>query len=241
MIILRVITAAAFALPSLSAAQTQAQQDRIDDIAKYSVTSAMCKLLGATVVANPGPALQSAMLKEAQAWGLPPSVVTQRFQASTARQGRIFGTDLTYAVDNAKTDQQLRDVKKIAVRYGTVCVAAARDPLFGKIMSLPVGFSVEGAATKYADSLLEAGGLASWQTPKIQRRGDLAMLAGACRRVIGAHQSDAIMRSYGRSEDVREREYYNSAFQSGLGDTELNFTKAQCARAINRNKAELAK
>lgn len=87
--------------------------------------------------------------------------------------------------------------------------------------------------------MLEAGGLASWQTPDIQARGDMMMLAGVCRAQIGATRSDALVRQYGQTDDARVRGYYRGSFDSGLADTELTFTLAQCNRAIANQQKDI--
>lgn len=71
--------------------------------------------------------------------------------------------------------------------------------------------------------MLELGGLASWQTPRIQARGDLMMLAGTCRSKIGAARSDALVQEFGQSDDPRVRDYYSKSFDEGLADFDDHF------------------
>lgn len=123
-------------------------------------------------------------------------------------------------------------------RLADACMGAARDPIFSKLMTIPAGFDETRAVTAAADALLEAGGLASWQTNRVQARGDLLMVAGSCRRHIGAAQSDALFRQYGWSDDVRERDYYTRSFQAGLDDDELDLDAAQCAKALKSFKSK---
>lgn len=117
---------------------------------------------------------------------------------------------------------------------------AIRDPVFSQVITIPPGYDLNNAVTAFSDSMLEAGGLASWQTPTIQARGDMMVLAGACRAQIGAARSDALVSQFGQTDDARVRGYYRQAFCLGLDDTELNFTLAQCARAITNQRNEIA-
>lgn len=112
---------------------------------------------------------------------------------AVSRQMRISQIDLdTLEEKNGHTDAGLRNIRSVFCKYGGECLEAARDPLFARIITVPASFELEAAATRAADSLLKDGGLASWQTPAIQARGDLMMVAGTCRSHIGAARSDAI-------------------------------------------------
>jgi hypothetical protein len=153
-----------------------------------------------------------------------------------SRQGRILKTDLKTASGNAKSDSQLRGMRAILLAYGRTCMAATTDPIFAPIITLPVGYDLDKATTDAADAMLEAGGLASWQTPRIQARGDLMMLAGACRSKIGAARSDALVREFGQSDDPRVRNYYSKSFDYGLADPTIVSTLAGCNRAIAMNR-----
>ena len=117
---------------------------------------------------------------------------------------------------------------------------AIRDPIFSQVITAPAGYDLNNAVTAFSDSMLEAGGLASWQTPAIQARGDMMMLAGTCRAQIGAARSDALVSQFGQTDDARVRGYYRRSFDEGLADTELNFTLAQCNRAITNQRNDIA-
>lgn len=134
-------------------------------------------------------------------------------------------------------------MRSVFLKYGSQCLKAARDPVFSGVINVPTDFDLNSAATAAADSLLADGGLASWQTPAIQARGDLMMAAGTCRWRIGAARSDAIFQKYSHATDARERAYYVRSFDDGLSDTSFNFDRAQCERLIKRltAKAETGK
>jgi hypothetical protein len=151
----------------------------------------------------------------------------------------MLKTDLEAAAAGAKTDAQLRAVQGILLGYGRTCVTAATDPIFSSLIVAPSGYDLDKAATEAADSMLEVGGLASWQTPPIQARGDLMMLAGTCRSRIGAARSDALVKLYGQSADSRVRDYYSHSFDEGLADPSIISTLAGCKRAIAANVAKL--
>lgn len=242
---MRLVLAAAVSLLWLGAltpahAQSQRQQDRLDTLARYSVTSPICKRLGMTVLDDAGDIFSAGLKRETASWDADPAAVERLMSASLQRQGRMLEIDLGSAAANAKTDAQLRRVRDILLGYGKTCLAAAADPIFSAIVSLPPGFDLEIAATTTSDAMLEGGGLASWQTAAIQARGDMMMIAGACRAHIGAARSDTLVRTFGASEDPRVRAYYTRSFDEGLGDTELNFTLPQCERAIAGQRRKIA-
>lgn len=231
----------AFALLSGTAkAETQAQHDRLDLLARYTVSSSICEKLGMAIPANSGEQIQAAVEAEVSSWGLNRADAGQLMNAAVERQLRILQIDLRTASDNAKTAAQLRKVRLHFIQYGAMCIEAANDVLFSRFLKAPVGFDLEAAATVASDNLLEDGGLASWQTPAITARGDMVMLAGACRRHIGQVRSDQLFQSYGRSDNPRERAFYSRSFDKGLTDTELQeFDATQCARAIGRYREKI--
>ncbi|TCP94447.1 hypothetical protein C8J42_101913 [Sphingomonas sp. PP-CE-1A-559] len=222
-------------------AQTQEQQDRIDRVSRLVVTAPLCRSMGITVDPDLPAKVAAGLKAETAAWGMPSGRIDQLAAASADRQGKLFAQDLDTEAANAKSAAQLQKLSTILLSYGRTCVEATSDPLFSTVMQKPAGFDVKAAATKFADSMLEDGGLASWQTPAIRARGDMMMSAGICRKRIGKERSDALVAEFGRSEDIRTRDYYLKSFDIGLNDTELNFTSAQCSRLIARNRAEIAK
>lgn len=234
-----VITAGLLSSPAI--AQTQAQQDRIDRVSRLVVTAPMCERLGMTVDPDLPARVAEAFKKETASWGLGPQRVDQLAAESADRQTKVFNQDLENASTSAKTNTQLRNLRTVLLGYARTCVEATEDPIFANAISKPAGFTAEAAATKSTDSMLEDGGLASWQTPAIQARGSLMMLAGTCRSVIGKARSDALVSQYGRSEDPRTRGYYMKSFDLGLDDTAMKFDLAQCNRAILGFKADVAK
>jgi len=225
---------------SSSFAQTQVQQDRLDTLARYTVTAPVCQRLGMTVDEKAGDKFAVALKVETASWSLDPAVVEQLMSTAFERQGRMLAIDLDAAAAHAKTDAELRRVREILLGYGKTCLAAAADPIFSRFVVLPAGFDLGRAAADLSDSMLEGGGLASWQTPAIQAHGDLMMVAGACRAKIGAAPSDALVRTFGASDDPRVRAYYTRSFNEGLNDAELNFTLPQCERAIARLRQTIA-
>lgn len=236
---LRFVLAAACVASSIpAAAQTQAQQDRLDQVGRYVVTAPMCGKLGMTLDPDLPNKAVTAVKLETKSWQLDPATIERLAAEAANRQTKIFGTDLDAAADNAKTDAQLRAVKGILLGYGHTCVAAAADPIFSSLIVAPPGYDLDKAATEAADSMLEGGGLASWQTPQIQARGDLMMLAGTCRSKIGAARSDALVKEFGKSDDPRVRNYYSRSFDEGLADPTTISTLAGCNRAITGFRAK---
>lgn len=236
------VIAAALLLQSVSVpAQTQSQQDRLDLLARFTGAMPFCQRLGFDVADDTGERLGAVVEAEVVQWEGDKSAIAKMVGDTVRRQTAIAKSDLEHAASTMNSDEELRSVRSIFLKYGRLCIAAAHDKSFAQIVAIPPGFDLEGAATTESDKLLEGGGLASWQTPEIQVRGDLMMLAGTCRRQIGAVRSDALIERYGRSDDPRARGYYLRQFDEGLADTELNFDKTQCDRAIGRFEAKLPK
>lgn len=224
-----------------TSAQTQIEQDRIDLIAKYTVVSAACLRFHASVSPSIDTLVREGLYAEAASWSINRDSVAESFSRALERENRIFEIDLKFASTHAKTEQELRNLKSVMARYAIICAEAAKDRTFRYYIILPDNFDPTIAASELTDSMLEAGGIASWQTAQIRARGDLMMLAGACRKTIGPVKTDALLKAYGRSDNPRERNYYNNAFQAGLDDTELNFSAAQCDRVIAKFKLNAAK
>ena len=232
------IAALAMSSPVSALAQTQAQQDRLNRVGQYVVISPMCGKLGMKVDPDLPQKAEAGLAAETASWPVEASTLERLKAEAVARQGRIFATDLKAASDGAKTDAQLRGVKDILLTIGRVCVAASADSVFSSLVVAPPGYDIETAATVLADSMLEGGGLASWQTPQIQARGDLMMLAGICRSKMGAARSDALVKQYGQSDDPRVRNYYSRSFDEGLADPGAIETLAGCNRAIAAFRAK---
>lgn len=230
----------AFVLAAPASAQNQQQFDRLNTLAHYGMVMAWCDKLGMTLAPDWEAQIERGMSAEALSWGLAPDASKQLISEAVTRQGRINQIDLdAIANEKTKTESGLRDVRSLFVKYGSECLQAAGDPLFSRIVTAPANFDLEAAATEAADSLLKDGGLASWQTPTIQARGDLMMAAGACRSHIGPARSDAIFEKYSHAANPREREYYVHSFDEGLSDTSFNFNAAQCERLIKRLTAKV--
>lgn len=222
-----------------AAAQTQAQQDRLNRVGQFVVTAPLCERLGMKLDPDLPARAEGALDAEARSWSIEAATIERLKRDAIARQSRILGTDLQAAADGAKTDTQLRALKGVLLGYGRTCVAATSDPIFSSLITAPPGYDLDSAATALADSMLEAGGLASWQTPQIQARGDLMMLAGTCRSKIGAARSDALVRQYGQSDDPRVRDYYSRSFDEGLADPTVIDTLAGCNKAITAYQAKV--
>lgn len=222
-------------------AQTQAQYDRLNDLAQFGIVSPMCQKLGFVVVPNLEDKIEPAVQREIETWDGDKERLKSTFKDAVGRQGTLFEVDLKYFSSHAKSDAELRNIKNVLMRYGRICQRAANDAFFKDFISAHAAYDLDRMATAASDEMLEGGGLASWQTPRITARGDIMMLAGACRRVIGPVQSDAVRQSYGRADDPRERAYYERSFDNGLNDTEMNPDWAQCQAGIARYRQKIAK
>ena len=179
-------------------AQSQAQQDRIDAVSRFVVTAPICGKLGMAVDPALPDRVEGAFRTETSAWSVAPAAIERLKLASIQRQSNVLKVDLETASANAKTDAQLRQISSILRGYGRICLDATRDPIFSQVITAPSGFDLGRAATDTADGMLEAGGLASWQTPAIQARGDMMMVAGACRKRIGKRARTRWSRSLAR-------------------------------------------
>ncbi|MFZ2997004.1 hypothetical protein [Sphingobium sp.] len=219
--------------------QTQTQQDRLDEVGQFLVTAPMCEKLGMKLDPDLPTKAETALKVETASWSVEAAIVERIKGEAVARQGRILRTDLQAAAVGAKSDAQLRAVKGILLGYGRTCLAATADPVFSSLIVPPPGYDLEMATTETADSMLEAGGLASWQSPQIQARGNLMMLAGTCRSKIGSVRSDALVKEFGQSSDPRVRNYYAKSFDEGLADPTVIQTLAGCNKAITSFRAKV--
>jgi hypothetical protein len=223
-------------------AQTQAQHDRLDELAQFAVVGPMCKKLGFEIAPDFEQRIGPVVEAEIATWGGDQAQLKSASVEAVQRQSQILTTDLQFFSDHATTDQELRDIKRVLIRYGGACQRAANDRVFREFISVPAAFDLDRAAAAETDRMLEDGGLASWQTPLIAARGDMTMIAGACRHVIGPDKSDALLAKYGRSEVLRERAYYRRSFDLGMSDPELTaFTQRQCVTAITNYERKIAK
>jgi hypothetical protein len=220
-------------------AQTQAQQDRLDRVGQFVVTAPMCERLGMKLDPDLPAKAEAALKAETAFWSVDAATVERLKGEAVARQGRILSTDLQATSVGAKSDSQLSAVKGTLLGYGRTCLAATTDPIFSSLIVPPPGYDLDKATTETADSMLEAGGLASWQTVEIQARGDLMMLAGTCRSKIGPARSDALVREFGQSNDPRVRNYYTKSFDEGLADPTMIETLAGCNKAITSYRAKV--
>lgn len=226
--------------PASVQAQTQSQIDRLDELAQFAMVSPMCKKLGFSIAPDIESRLDPSIQDEIQNWdGDKARLKTASIEAAQ-RQSQMMEVDLKFLSDHAITEAELRKLKAIFVRYGHICEKAATDKFFKTFIAVPTAYNLESAATAVSDDMLEVGGLASWQTPRITARGDMMTIAGACRHLIGPIRSDALRQTYGRSDDPRERAYYNRSFDSGLNDTELNLDRTQCERGIVRYRQKIS-
>jgi hypothetical protein len=217
---------------------TQAQQDRLNRVAQFLVTAPMCEKLGMKLAPEFPTKVAVAQKAETAPWPVKTARLDQLEVDAISRQSAIYNTDLEAASGHAKTEAQLRQLPKILLRYGRTCMAATADPIFASLIVPPPDYNLEKAVTNAADEILEEGGFASWQTPKIQARGDLMKVAGTCRSRIGAARSDALVREYGQSDDQRVRDYYSKSFDEGLDDPTIISTLAGCNRVIMKIRAK---
>ncbi|MEG8023913.1 hypothetical protein QP162_04710 [Sphingomonas aurantiaca] len=114
-----------------------------------------------TVVRDLGDQVETAFKAETSAWQVDPDIVERLKRASIDRVTKSFAIDLETASEQAKTEAELRMLRTMFVAYGRMCVEATNDPIFSRLITAPAGFDPQTAATAFADSMLEDGGLAS--------------------------------------------------------------------------------
>lgn len=218
---------------ALSTTPTQAQFDRANALAYSSLVAANCRGLGFTLESD-GSALGAKTIAgfrdEAAETPLSPEAADALLAQALDRQGK------TIEIDIAGYPATAEGYRALNLRLADDCLKAAQDPVLAGILKAPEGFEPRRAAAAATDVLLAKGGLASWQTPSIQARGDLLTVAGSCRRLIGGERADALFKTYARAEDPRERAYYVESYDAGLADKfHFDFDLAQCERAIATN------
>lgn len=235
-----VFGAAILALPSWGWAQTQAQFDRIGQLARFhTAASGICLTLGARV--EPVEIIRAAIMTEVATMGLQHDVAERVVSEAVDRETGKARIENKTDLEQLKSSGAFRNFWQTVARRGGACAAAATDATFSQVISLPTDFDLNAASVKVADELLAPSGWASWQTPRIQAKGDILIIAGACRRQFGAARSDKLVATYGKAEDPRERRYYMASFDLGINDyepDELNL--AQCERALKSFLATLA-
>ena len=131
-------------------AQTQAQQDRLNEVGRFVVTAPMCEKLGMRLHPDLPTKAEAALQAETASWSVESATVERLKGEAIARQGRIISTDLQAAANGAKSDAQLRAIKSILLRYGQTCLAATTDSIFASLIVPPPGYDLENAATKFA-------------------------------------------------------------------------------------------
>ncbi|MBB4155099.1 hypothetical protein GGQ80_003016 [Sphingomonas jinjuensis] len=136
-----------------------AQQDRLDQVSRFVVTAPMCEKLGMKVDPVLPDKVEAALKAETSAWSTETTMIDRLKGESIQRQSNVLKVDLATALENAKTDAQLRQVAAIFRGYGRTCLEATRDRIFSQVITAPLGFDLDRAATEVADTLLEAGGL----------------------------------------------------------------------------------
>lgn len=229
-----ILVLAVVSLCSGAYAQTQAQSDRADVVTRRFAALPLCQKLGFQV-SEDYRYIGEKLIAELVRGGLARTTAERLAVDSVTRNSKAFEADMSASSTLALTHDALAP---FFTRYGQICSAGARDPVVGAYLKEPKNFNLAKAVNDQVDRLLYQGGIASWQTPKIQARGDLMMVAGACRSRIGVTRSDPLVQAYGRSDSPRESAYYKEAFQIGLADPDLGkFTSEQCERAIQRISA----
>ena len=183
--------------------------------------------------------IQAAVLNEAQRIIRSPALAEEVVTQAVNLQSAIFVRKLHDRIESAKTDAELQALRNVFVDLGLTCLHATKEPVFAGLVEHPVDFDLDKAATDAIDSLLEDGGLASWQTPKIQLRGDLLYVAAACVQYIGGDRLEELRARYGRSDDARERSYYTSQIERGLVETRLPIDSDICSRFISKLESDV--
>jgi hypothetical protein len=231
---------ACVAMASAAAAQpvsgamepTQAQLDRFDKIAEYTLAGATCEDLGFKADPNLSEAAGAALRADPVNAGLNEAATSKLLKEATTRRERMFKADKDAFLHGMKGNE-LKNLTALFVHYGQQCIRALSDPVFSQLLTAPPNFNLQQAAASAADEILEPAGYASWQTRPIQARGDLMRVAGGCRTQIGAARSDALFATYAKSDNVRARQWYRTSFDEGLVDDDIgSFTKSQCERVI---------
>ena len=97
-------------------AQSQAQQDRIDQVARFLVTAPTCEHLGMKVDPDFPTKLEAAFKIETTPWAVDAKVVERAMTAALTRQSHISEIDLKVISDNLTTDAQLRGLDALYPR-----------------------------------------------------------------------------------------------------------------------------
>lgn len=224
--------------PGFAAAQTQAQLDRMDRVLKHGIVAPSCAKMGFQFPEDAGGKIIDRVVSDTVASGVDRRAAAQAVSDAVRRSSAVFMREMSPPSTEVGGSDEIREnAMAFALKHAQACAAAAKDPLVGSYLKAPTNFEVTRAARDVADQALAPGGLASWQTPEVQARGNLLLLAGACLRQIGTARSHALARQYGQSDDPRVRAYYAESYEGGQTNPDYQefraFHVTQCERGIN--------
>ncbi len=126
-----------------SAAQTQAQIDRADTIARYLVIGYACTELGFTYPKYAAEYGVEGLMKEFLHAGMEPGLAERTVKDAGVRQLRVLEQDLQRRSEAPSGGVTF---KGTLMHYGKLCQAAAREPLLMGHLKEPADFDLERAA-----------------------------------------------------------------------------------------------
>ncbi len=237
------IVIAVFAATSLTFnfafAQTQQQQNRLNEVARFVVVAPMCKRLGMETASDLPEQVEAAVLSETSTWSIDTNTLNSLKSDALNRQMRAMKIDLGTAVNIENDNQKINRYHEVVRSFAKTCILASKDAYLGKVIQIPSDFDLDKAVIYASDSFLEPEGIASWQNPYMQARADLLTISSQCRAQIGPSRADAIVLKYGQAVNPRERAYYNRAIDTGLEEPTTTYTRDDCDRIVRGFEARV--
>lgn len=218
-------------------AQTKAQSDRIEQLARYSLEAVSCDQFGFTGA----PAdVAYVMFEDPVLRGLDRDVAVTIWGRALKRAGKATKTEQDAAKTRIMADGDFKPLYGWMLEQAKRCQDVASDPVLGPIVGQPENYDPATAARIATDKRLERGGLASWQTVPTRARGDFLFAAGVCHLYVDPAKLEVLVRRYEAIGDLRATEYYKATLARGRAQLKIRPKKAQCDHVVERLDKALA-
>lgn len=144
----------------------------------------------------------------------------------------LAASDFEAAARPQEEDAAVRSIRTAFRSAQARCMEADTSEVVGDLITPPA--DPDAARQEIEDDFLAGYGQASWQTPTIWHRGELAFALAACRHRVSRERHDQIRAGYmAASDPERVRLWYGARYREGLGSAvELDLTEAQCNRLL---------
>jgi hypothetical protein len=227
-------------------AQSVEARLRIERFAMWTGAGAACTRFGYSMPEEKADAAEQAMLAEAAKGGTSEADARKRYSEGMNRQMQLFASESSVLLSAIEDGNPIRPrLDALLLKWDRLCQEAAADAVFGQWLTGGTASERAIARRDFMDTILEKGGEASWQTPKIIARGDLMYAIGACQRHLTQAQTNQLKAAILDGPDptdtlgIRARAYYQTNLTEGIENAaEMDFDDTQCTRLITKKKAD---